>query len=114
MGSRDLWARIAAELALHRHIAHQRDTTSAQPNSDEFINSLQPLTAEAIRREGDALRFAKIGVLSQRERHSFNLIQARAFARHHGRPLFKWKLELTGVAAGWLTDEEVRALDRLV
>ena len=59
------------------------------------------------RAEGEAaLRFAKIGVLSQRERHTFNLSQARAFAKQHARPLFYWRYELTGVAAGWLTEEE--------
>ena len=42
-----------------------RDTSAEQPVSDELIASLQPLTAAAVEREGDAL--PKIGVLSQRE-----------------------------------------------
>ena len=92
----------------------------------------QQLTADAIQREGEraaaaasarhplspaeleavaerartALRFAKIGVLSQRERHAFNLLQARLFARHHRRPLFWWKQPLVGVAASYLTETE--------
>ena len=62
-----------------------RNTSFAQPVSDAVISSLQLLTREAVEREGKPLRFAKIGVLSQRERHALNASQARAFARHTPR-----------------------------
>ena len=66
-----------------------------------------PAELEAVaERARTALRFAKIGVLSQRERHAFNLLQARLFARHHRRPLFWWKQPLVGVAASYLTETE--------
>lgn len=97
----------AADDALHsENMQHMRDTSAEQPVRDEFIAALQPLTAEALEREGDALRFAKIGVLSNMERHVLNYAQARAFAKRHNRPLVWWRQELTGMAAGWLSADE--------
>ena len=73
-----------------------------------MLGSLQILTKEAVAREGDALQFAPIGVLSQRERHAINLSQAIAFAKARGRPLFKWRLNLCGDSAGWIDNEAVQ------
>ena len=126
--------RAADDKRLAKNLECQRDTTCPQPVTEDFIDLLisQQLTADAIQREGEraaaaasarhplspaeleavaerartALRFAKIGVLSQRERHAFNLLQARLFARHHRRPLFWWKQPLVGVAASYLTETE--------
>ena len=64
-----------------QHLLGMRNTSFAQPVSDAVISSLQLLTREAVERKGELLRFAKIGVLSQRERHALNASQARAFAR---------------------------------
>ena len=122
--------RAADDKRLAKNLECQRDTTCPQPVTEDFIDLLisQQLTADAIQREGEraaaaasarhplppaeleavaerartALRFAKIGVLSQRERHAFNLLQARLFARHHRRPLFWWKQPLVGVAASYI------------
>ena len=58
----------------------------------------------------EALRFAKIGVLSQRERHALNYSQARAFAKFHNRPFFWWRQELTGIASEWINEEETERL----
>ena len=62
------------------------DTSATHPVSMELIRALQQLTPEAIAREGDALRFAKIGVISNRERHHFNRARRRAARRHDGGP----------------------------
>ena len=96
-------ARVEATAAVQAAIAREPSMTEAQRKA---------VAREAATRTEDAMRFAKIGVLSQRERHSFNLIQARAFARRHGRVLFKWRHELTGIAASWLTDAETERLYR--
>ena len=94
-----------------RRLTQLRDTRpGGRPVSTHLINALQPLTREAVEREGDALRFAPIGVIGNRERHLLNERQARAFAVHHRRILFQWKLELTGQAAGWLSDAEKEEL----
>jgi len=102
--------RAAADPSHSKHVADQRNTRAKQPVTDAFIHSLQPLTIAAIKREKDALRFAKIGVLSNLERHAFNYLQARAWAKHHGRPLFWWRQQLTGIAAGWINNEETSRL----
>ena len=101
----------AAEDDAHRSFLEEmRDVNSSQPVSDAFINSLQQLTSKAIEDQGDALRFAKIGVLSNMERHRLNYVQARVWAKKHGIPLFWWRQELTGVAASWLSEEEQNRL----
>lgn len=76
-----------------QHLEHMRDLDTRFPVSKEFLAGLHILTAEDVAREGDNLRFAPIGVLSQLERHALNLSQARAFARHHKRPLLWWRNE---------------------
>jgi hypothetical protein len=97
----------AAEDPVHvKNIEALRLTSAAQPVSEEFINSLQPLTVEAVDRVGDALRFAPIACLGHRERDAFNYSQAQVYARRHGQILFWWKRELTGASAGWLSEEE--------
>uniref|UniRef100_A0A7S0JDP8 Uncharacterized protein n=1 Tax=Calcidiscus leptoporus TaxID=127549 RepID=A0A7S0JDP8_9EUKA len=98
----------AAEDALHSaNLEHKRNTEAKQPVRDEFITSLQRLSAKAIAEsEGQVLRFAKIGVLSNLERHALNYVQARAFAKFHNRPLFWWRQPLTGMASGWLNAGE--------
>jgi len=89
-----------------QHIRAMRDVNSEQPVSDKLIRSLNLLTKEAVHKHGNTLRFASIAVLSQRERHPLNLCQARLFARTYNKPLFKWKLPLSGPAASWITKEE--------
>ena len=77
-----------------------------QPISDKLLRSLNLLTPIAVHDHGASLRFAPIAVLSQRERHPFNLSQAQQFARSHNKPLIKWKLPLAGPAATWITKDE--------
>lgn len=87
--------------------AIQREGERAAAAAASARHPLSPAELEAVaERARTALRFAKIGVLSQRERHAFNLLQARLFARHHRRPLFWWKQPLVGVAASYLTETE--------
>jgi thymidylate kinase len=100
-------------------VAHARRLTALRdagpestPVTMDLINAFVPLTAEAITREGEALRFAKVGVIGNRERHMINTRQARAFGAHHHRVMFEWKLPLSGQAAGWLNDEEKEELYR--
>ena len=95
------------------HLNRLHDVNVDQPVSDELLKALQPLTAEAVAREGVKLRFAPIGVLSNMERHAFNLSQVKAFAKYHNRPLFWWTCELTGDLASSLSEEETSLLYRL-
>ena len=46
------------------------------------------------------------------DRVVLNYQQAMSFARRHRRPLFVWQHKLTGVAAGWLSDDEQQQLHR--
>jgi len=95
------------------HLRHLRDVNAKQPISDDILASLQPLTAEAVAREGEKLGFAPIGVLSHMERYALNLSQAKAFAKYHNRPLLWWRWELTGDHASSLSENEATLLYRL-
>ena len=106
--------RAAGDRSHSDSLQYMRDTSAVQPVREEFIERLQPLTAKAVDdSEGGALRFAKIGVLSNMERHALNYAQARAFAKHHNRPLFSWEQPLTGMAAGWLSEAEAEKLSQV-
>ena len=74
-----------------------RSTTAEQPVGRPFLESLRTRTVEEMRVE--EIRFAPIGVVSNRERAAYNAAQALAFARFHGRVLVRWKLELRGPEA---------------
>ena len=74
-----------------------RSTTAPHPVSRSFLESLKVRTEEEMKVA--EIRFAPIGVVSNRERHAYNAAQALAFARYHGRVLVRWKLELRGPEA---------------
>ena len=112
---------VDAAVAYAKHMREPPSVPAAPPTSGQApappagaaTLGSSPSAARAVavavamaERARTALRFAKIGVLSQRERHAFNLLQARLFARHHRRPLFWWKQPLVGVAASYLTETE--------
>ena len=89
------------------NVASMRNTASDQPVSEEFLESLQPLSEEE--RTDPKFRFATIGVVSNLERFELNAAQAYAFAKHYGHVLVRWKLDLRGAASqelrGDLLDE---------
>jgi hypothetical protein len=91
----------------HMEFIHEmRNMDAKQPISNNLLRSLNLLTPNAVHDHGASLRFAPIAVLSQRERHPFNLSQAQQFAQSHNKPLIKWKLPLAGPAATWITKDE--------
>ena len=93
--------------AHQRLLAALRRTDPHQPPvGDAEVDALRPLTAAAVAEAGDALRFARIGVLGNRERHTLNRRQARAFALRYARVVIQWRLELVGQSAGWLSSAE--------
>ena len=76
---------------------NMRSTTCTKaPVQASWIAKMQMLTAAAIRKHGDKLRFAKIAVLSNGERSYFNYHQARNFAKHFNRVFIYWDAELVG------------------
>ena len=78
-----------------------RSTTTEQPVPQSFLEILRPRTEADMQVE--EIRFAPIGVVSNRERATFNAAQALAFARFHGRVLVRWKLDLRGPEAQHLS-----------
>ena len=71
-----------------------RCTTNGQPIAQSFLDGLRPRNAAEMADE--EIRFAPIGVVSNRERAAFNAAQALEYARFHSRVLVRWKLELRG------------------
>ena len=98
--------------AAHAHRLHLLRATgpTSTPVSREIIDSLQMLTAEELAREGEALRFAKIGVVGNRERIVFNRSQALAFGLFYNKIVYQWKLPMVGQASGWMSEEEKEEL----
>ena len=58
------------------------------------------------RRRDESWNFAPVGVLSHVERDTVNMLQARAFAAHHGLLLIRWRLPLCGANALTLDGSE--------
>ena len=80
---------------VHReNMRAMRSTTAEHPVTLSFLKGLRPRTGNEM--QNPLIRFALIGVTSNRERAAFNAAQALEFARFHGRVLVRWKLELRG------------------
>ena len=83
---------------VHReNMRAMRSTTAEHPVTLSFLKGLRPRTGNEM--QNPLIRFALIGVTSNRERAAFNAAQALEFARFHGRVLVRWKLELRGPEA---------------
>ena len=79
------------------NLNEMRDMASKQPVSGGFLASLVPLSEEEKR--DASWMFARVGVVSNLERHQINAARALQFAKHHSRVLIRWKRSLTGAAA---------------
>ena len=95
-----------------RHMARLdqlRDIFSEQPISEDILQSLQPLTQEAVDKHPE-LRFAKIVAMSWREIYPLTYLQILNFARVHNLPVVKWRKTLIGATAGYINDDETEEL----
>lgn len=89
---------------------HMRNMESdTPPVRQSLLKKMKRIDAAAVREHGEDLLFAKIGVLSNMEKYTFDYSQARKFAKYHGRVFVYWQLPFTGQAAAWvLPDEEIK------
>lgn len=91
------------------HLNEIRDIFSKQPISESILDSLQPLTVEALATNPD-LQFARIVAMSWREVYPLTVLQIYRWAKVHKLPVIRWRKTLTGAAAGYIDDDETELL----
>lgn len=82
--------RASDDLPHTKGISDIRDIFSKQPISEEILQSLQPLTQEAIK-ANPKLQFARIVAMSWREIWPLSLMQIYKWAKLHNVPVIRWK-----------------------
>ena len=93
------------------HLTQIRDIHSEQPINENFLESLQPLTAEALASNPN-LKFARIACMSWREIFPLTVMQITRWARAHKLPVIRWRKLLIGASATYIDEDETDQLYR--
>ncbi len=97
--------RAAQDQSHADRLQQMRNTNSDQPVCEAFLQSLQPLTKEAM--SSPEMKNAKIAALSWREIYPITLFKMHEFARENNLPIIKWRKELVGASASFIPADEV-------
>ena len=81
------------ETKFTEYLTQMRNVADERPVSAELLQGLHQVSSDDLNRDPE-WRFAPIGVMSHIERDVLNLHQLKAFARHFGLPLVKWRLKM--------------------
>ena len=89
-----VWLRVKeGETKFTEYLTQMRNVADERPVSAELLQGLHQVSSDDLNRDPE-WRFAPIGVMSHIERDVLNLHQLKAFARHFGLPLVKWRLKM--------------------
>jgi hypothetical protein len=88
-----------------------RDLSTRSPVTPELIHKFPAISAQDVA-EDPLWRFAPVIVTTNQQRELINRSQLLRFAAYHNLPVFKWRLDLAGVAK--LDDEIVHPKSRRV
>jgi hypothetical protein len=91
------------------HLNQIRDIFSEQPINEEILQSLQPLTPEALQAD-PKLMFTRIVTMSWKEIFPLTLMQLGRWAKAYNLPLIRWRKTLVGESAGFISAVETEAL----
>jgi hypothetical protein len=91
------------------HLTQIRDIHSEQPINESILESLQPLTTEAIE-SNPKLKFARIACMSWREIFPLTVMQITRWARAHKVPVIRWRKLLIGASATYIDEDETDQL----